>query len=143
MKIIYPYLSYAGTLPFIFCAFCFIENIHTLPLLGYTDKVLSGYGLVITSFMAGSHWGQHLNLSGKWEISLPALSNINAILLWLAYIIFSFKVLLFVFVVSFLVLLSIDKILFQSNLISHKYFRTRCLVTLIVILSLIISGIYA
>ena len=143
MKKIYPYLSYAGALPFIFCSGCFILNIHTLPLLGDTDKVLSVYGLVITSFMAGSHWGQHLSLSGKWVIYLPTLSNINAIFLWFSFIIFPFKMLLFVFVISFFLLLSIDRVLFLACLISRKYFRTRCLVTLLVVSSLIFSGIYA
>ena len=88
MKKIYQYLSYAGALPFVFCALCFIKDIHIFPLLGYVDSILSSYGLVISSFMAGSHWGQHLNLSGKWQIYLPIFSNINAILLWLSFIIF-------------------------------------------------------
>jgi hypothetical protein len=143
MNKIYTYLSYAGALPFFFCALCFIGDIHILPLLGHTDKVLSGYSLVIASFMAGSHWGQHLSLIGKWGIYLPAFSNINAILLWISYIIFSFKILLFIFIVSFLVLLLIDKILFEEDLISRDYYRTRCLVSLIAVSSLIISRIYA
>lgn len=143
MRKIYPYLSYAGALPFLFCALCFIEGIHTIPLLGYTSTVLSGYGLVIASFISGSHWGQHLTLSGKLSIYLPAFSNINAILLWVSFITLSFKILLFVFIVSFLVLLLIDKTLFQAGLISLKYLRTRCLVSLVVISSLIISSIYA
>ena len=143
MKKTYPYLPYAGALPFIFCALCFIEGIHILPFFGYTDKVLSGYGLIISSFMAGSHWGQHLSLSSKCGLYLPFFSNINAILLWLSFIVFSFKILLIIFIVSFLVLLLIDNKLFQGGHISREYFRTRCLVTFVVISSLIVSGVYA
>ena len=143
MKKIYQYLSYAGALPFVFCALCFIKDIHIFPLLGYVDSILSSYGLVISSFMAGSHWGQHLNLSGKWRIYLPIFSNINTILLWLSFIIFSFKILFFILVISFLAQLLIDHKLYQGGVISYEYFRTRFLVTLIVISSLIISGYYA
>ena len=143
MKKIYTYLSYVGALPFVFCAICFIEDIHILPLFGHTDMVLSAYSLVISSFMAGSHWGQHLNLSNKWAIYLPFISIISAIFLWISFIVFSFEVLLFVFAVSFLILLLIDKALFQDGLISREYFRTRCFLTMIVISSLIVSGFYA
>ena len=143
MKKIYLYLSYMGTLPFIFCAVCFIEDINIVPFLGSTDMIVSGYGLVISSFLAGSHWGQHLSISGKWDIYLPVFSTINSILLWLSFIILSFKILIFIFGVSFLSLLLIDNKLYQRELISLQYFRTRCFVSLIVILSLIISGIYA
>ena len=143
MNKIYLYFSYAGALPFIFCALCLIGNIHILPLLGHTDNVVSAYGTVIASFMAGSHWGQHLSLSGKWSIYLPIFSNISAIFLWVSFIIFSSKILLFILPVSFLVLLLIDKTLFQDGFISREYFRTRCLLTLIVISSLIVSGFYA
>jgi hypothetical protein len=132
-----------GALPFVFCAICFIENIHILPLFGHTDMVLSAYSLVISSFMAGSHWGQHLNLSNKWAIYLPFISIISAIFLWISFIVFSFEVLFFIFAVSFLILLLIDKALFQDGLISREYFRTRCFLTMIVISSLIVSGFYA
>ena len=143
MKKINQYLPYAGALPFVFCALFFIKDIHILPLLGYTDRILSSYGLIISSFMAGSHWGQHLNLSGKWGICLPVFSNINAVLLWVSFVIFSFKILFFILAISFLALLLIDQKLCQGGVISCEYFRTRFLVTLIVISSLIISGYYA
>jgi hypothetical protein len=143
MNKIYLYLSYAGTLPFILCAVCFMKDTQIIPLIGYTEKVLSGYGLVITSFLAGSHWGQHLVLSKKWVIYLPLLSNINAVLLWGCFLILPFKTLLCVFIFSLLILLGIDKKIYEEDIISYKYFKTRCLVSLIVILSLIISITYS
>ena len=140
---LYPYLTYAGALPFIFCALCFITDVNVIPVLGNIEKIFSVYGLVIASFIAGAHWGQHLSLKDNWSIYLPVFSNINAGLLWISFLIFPFKILLLILGSSFLILLFIDKNLFQNGLISRNYFHTRCLVTLTVILTITISGVYA
>ncbi|MGB5445972.1 MAG: DUF3429 domain-containing protein [Psychromonas sp.] len=143
MKTISPYLTLAGTLPFVLCAYCFIAGIEVIALLGSTEQVLSVYGLVIASFMAGSHWGQHLSINNQWQRLLPAFSNINAVFLWLSFLVFSFKLFMIALIISFLGSLLIDQKLRQTKIITRTYFWTRCLVTLIVISSLIISGIYA
>ena len=138
----FPYLMYAGTVPFIFSSVFFGLDIHELPLLGSVEKTLSVYALVILSFLAGSHWGQHLHIKkGIWNHYLPILSNIIAVLLWLGFLLFSFKILMVMFTATFFVLLFIDHRLFQMDLISRHYFQTRFFVSLIVIISLIISGI--
>ncbi|MFT6908299.1 MAG: hypothetical protein ACJAS1_004996 [Oleiphilaceae bacterium] len=62
-------------------------------------------------------------------------------MLWLAFLVLSFKFLIIAFVAAFVILLLIDLKLLQDDLISHQYFHTRSSVTAIVILSLIISGI--
>ncbi|MFT7433896.1 MAG: hypothetical protein ACI9TY_001539 [Alphaproteobacteria bacterium] len=142
LKILQPYLTYAGTLPFIFCALSFITNINVIPSLGDTYQVLSIYGLVIASFMAGSHWGQHLSLTDKWAVYLPTLSNSMAVILWISFLLFPFKGFLCVLMISFSTLLFIDKKLFQKNHINSDYFRTRCIATFIVISSLLISGVF-
>ncbi|MDA7569174.1 DUF3429 domain-containing protein [Emcibacteraceae bacterium] len=140
---LYPYLTYAGALPFIFCAMCLISDVNVIPVLGDTEKVLSVYGLVIASFIAGAHWGQHLILKNNWSMYLPIFSNINACVLWVSFLTFSFKILLLILGSSFLILLLIDKNLFQNGLISRNYFHTRCWVTLTVISTIIISRVYA
>lgn len=140
MQRVYPYLSYAGTIPFIFCAFCLILDIRQLPLFGSVEKILSVYALVISSFLAGAHWGQHLQIQGTWSHTLPILSNITAVLLWSGFLILSFKAMIAMFIAAFVILLIIDKLLFQSDLITRQYFQTRCFVSAIVILTLIISG---
>ncbi|MDD7804284.1 MAG: DUF3429 domain-containing protein [Endozoicomonas sp. (ex Botrylloides leachii)] len=76
MKKISPYLTYAGAIPFIICTVCLSFNIHQILLLGYVEKILSAYGLVILSFLAGAHWGQHLHLNKDlWSHSLPILRS--------------------------------------------------------------------
>jgi hypothetical protein len=80
MKKNYQYLAFLGALPFIICAACFVFNVQDIPILGGTRNVLGAYALVITSFMAGSHWGQHLDLDNKWGDYLPITSNLTAVL---------------------------------------------------------------
>ena len=53
----------------------------------------------------------------------------------------SFNLLMVMFVMVFVVLLWIDFRLFQSALITQDYFQTRCIVSAIVIASLIIAEI--
>ena len=135
------YLIYAGTIPFILCSICFSAGIKSIYLLGSVDKILSAYGLVILSFLSGSHWGQHLYINRRiWGCTLPVLSNIIAVLLCFSFLVISFKELVAIFVAAFIILLIIDHRLFQMHLISDHYFQTRCFVSVIVIISLIISG---
>ena len=139
---LYPFLTYAGTLPFIFCATCLISGVDVIPILGDTEKVLSVYGLVIASFIAGAHWGQHIIVNdGLWSQSLAILSNAIAVLLWFGFLLLSFKILWSIFAAAFIVLLIIDYRLFQMDVITLHYFQTRILVSCIVINSFIITGI--
>ena len=142
MKNIFPYLTYAGAIPFIFCAVCLYINIQELPILGSVERILSIYGLVIASFLAGSHWGQHLHINkNQWNIFLPVLSNVITVLLWLGFIGLSFKMQMAMFIAAFIALLIIDYRLFRINIINHHYFQTRFFVSITVILSILISGI--
>ena len=136
------YLTYAGAIPFIVCAVFLNFDIVQLPLLGYVEKILSVYGLVISSFLAGAHWGQHLRINkGLWTYSLAILSNIIAVLLWFGFLVLGFKVLMAMFAAAFVALLIIDYRLFHMDFISRNYFQTRLFVSVTVIISLSISGI--
>ena len=143
MKRLFPYLMYAGAIPFVFCAICLSTHIHQWPLLGPVEKILGMYGLVILSFLAGSHWGQHFQMRCFWHRTLPILSNVIVVLLWLGTLLLSFKMLLAMFVTVFVILLLIDYHLLQHDLISKHYFHTRLFASTIVIVSLVISGIVA
>ena len=135
------YLTYAGTIPFILCSICFSAYIKSIYLLGSVDKILSAYGLVILSFLSGSHCEQRLYINRRiWVYALPIFSNIIAVLLCFSFLVLSFKALVAIFVAAFIILLIIDHRLFQIHLISDHYFQTRCFVSVIVIILLIISG---
>lgn len=142
MKKIFPYLTYAGAIPFVFCAACLSFDTQSLPLLGSIERILSVYGLVISSFLAGAHWGQNLHINkSQWVRFLSIFSNVIAVLLWLGFLVLSFKMQMAMFIAAFVVLLIIDHRLFQMDVITRHYFQTRFFVTAIVIVSLIISGI--
>ena len=143
MKKLYLYLTYAGALPFIICAVCLALDITSMPLLGATKQVLSVYALIIATFIAGNHWGQHLYMKDKWQYHLPISSNVIVVTLWFGFLILPFKPLLVIFIVAFLVLLVVDQRLFRHNLITRRYFQMRCFATAIVVSALVISGIVA
>lgn len=136
MNKIAVYLSYLGIIPFIFCALCLRYGIEVLPLLGSVQVALSVYGLVIASFLAGAHWGQHLHLD---SCSLPLVSNILAVLLWIGFLVLSFKMQMMMFVVIFTLLLAIDYRLLKQGVITRDYFYVRFLVSVIVMIVLIFS----
>ena len=143
MKKLYLYLTYAGALPFIICAVCLAFDITSLPLLGATKQILSVYALIIATFIAGNHWGQHLYMKNKWQYYLPISSNVIVVPLWFAFLVLPFKPLLVIFILAFLFLLVIDQRLFQHNLITRSYFQMRCFATAIVVSALVISRIVA
>jgi len=138
-----PYLTFAGAIPFVACAFLLIIDVVTVPILGSVVDVLSAYGLVIASFMAGAHWGNHLNLAddNKWAIRLPLYSNVIALSLWLGFLILSASSFMWLLVVGFTILLVIDYSLHRTQIISRTYFKVRQYVTAIVVISLVIAAL--
>ena len=140
---IYHFLTFTGALPFIMCAICYVLDIKIVPYLGVTDDILAIYSIIIATFLAGSHWGQHLSLTNKWASILPIISNIVAVSIWFFYLILSFKALIISLIVIFLGLLGVDYYLKQDNVISREYFQTRLKVTSIVIIMLVISVFYS
>lgn len=141
MKNLYSYLASAGVLPFVFCAILLITDVQQLPLLGSVQTIFSVYTLVILSFLAGAHWGQHLHIQGPWNRALAILSNIVAVFLWFGFLILSFKFLIVMFVSAFVILLLIDHRLYKIDMITFQYFQTRFIISTIVIISLLVSGI--
>ena len=138
-----PYLTFAGTLPFIACAIMITLGIDAVVALGTTVQILSTYGLVIASFMAGAHWGNHLGLADNhpWAVKLPVLSNIIALLLWLGFLSLSTTGFVWLLMIGFICLLLIDYGLYRADIIGNKYFTVRKYVTLIVVMSLFVAAI--
>lgn len=140
------YLPYFGAIPFIAGAIAILFNFASVPILGDVKNALNVYGLIIAIFMAGAHWGLHLNLNEKdntaWDHKLPICSNLISVFLWFAFIVITPKSLLITFILSFLLLLLIDWRLMKTNLISKQYFKTRLIVTSTVICSLFVSYLF-
>ncbi|WP_350557592.1 DUF3429 domain-containing protein [Psychrobacter sp. CAL346-MNA-CIBAN-0220] len=136
-----PYLTFAGAIPFVVCTILLIMGIGAIPVLGRTAHILSIYGLVIASFMAGAHWGNHLSLADdhSWAVKLPIFSNIMALALWLGFLTLPMVGFLWLLMIGFVCMLVIDYSLNQAHIISYDYFKVRKYVTAIVVFSLIIA----
>lgn len=131
------YLTYAGALPFIALAIAYALDVRLLPIVGSTKSALSAYTLIIVCFMAGSHWGLHLKLSGLWQWVLPLTSNSVAIVAWLAFLDFPFRSFLLTMSISFILLLLIDLTLSAKGYLSKGYIRVRVIVTAVVVTCLL------
>ena len=105
-----PCLTFAGAIPFVVCAVFITLGIDAVIGLGKTVEILAAYGLVIASFMAGAHWGNHLSLADDdaWALKLPIFSNIIAVLLWLGFLSLPDLGFIWLLVVGFISLLVID-----------------------------------
>lgn len=129
------FLTYLGLLPF----FALLLMILTYPvnsnLYTYSLSMFKSYGLLIATFLAGSHWG--INLNSDVNLHLPFLSNLILIFIWLSYTFLSS----FYFIISLLfvfnILLLIDKKLLLESIISYAYFWLRARVTCFVNLVLL------
>ena len=138
-----PYLTFAGAIPFVACALLLVIGIIDIPYLGAVADILSAYGLVIASFMAGSQWGNHLSLADddKWAVRLPLVSNVIAIVLWLGFLMLPVVGFIWLLVIGFASMLMIDYGLNCARIITPDYFKVRTYVTAIVIVSLIVAAL--
>lgn len=138
-----PYLTFAGAIPFVVCALLLVIGISGIPILGATADILSAYGLVIASFMAGSQWGNHLSLADddKWAIRLPIVSNVIAIVLWLGFLMLPVIGFIWLLVIGFASMLMIDYGLNRARIITQDYFKVSTYVTAIVVVSLIVAAL--
>ena len=84
---LYPILTYSGAIPFVMGAACLVVDIRSVPFLGTTVDVVGAYGLVIASFLSGTHWQLHLNQNAGWSLFLALSSNVLAIGLWTAFLV--------------------------------------------------------
>jgi len=130
------FLTYAGSTPFLLGAVLLKTGVAGQNLSFDIQHLLSVYGLVIGSFMAGTLWGQQVNIHNVWQNYLFICSNVIALALWMAFILFSFTNLMIAYVSAFVVLLLIDHQLSKSGISNSAYFKLRFRVTLIVILAI-------
>ncbi|MFN7094067.1 MAG: DUF3429 domain-containing protein [Burkholderiales bacterium] len=137
---LYIYLAYAGTLPFLLGVILLAFGIRIIPYIGGVVRFVQLYGLVIASFISGTHWGQYLSSSSKVPINLFIISNLITICVWLSFIFLSPLVFLEILTLIFLILLLLDRQLYHQHFITRNYFQTRIIATVIVMLTLIIIG---
>ena len=139
-KSLHNLLTYAGVTPFAAGAICINLDVGNIPLLGNVADAISAYGLIIASFLSGGHWVTHLQKSGGLSVFLALTSNAVAVGLWMAFLVLAPSTFLLLLSAAFIFLLGVDKRLAAENLITPMYFKTRVVVTCIVVSLLIWSG---
>ena len=137
---IYQALAFAGALPFVACAVGPFFDIAHIERIGALDYIAAVYGLAIVSFMSGAHWGTYLYRHAESPVNLFISSNVITVIAWLSILLVDIELALVGICLLFAYLLFIDYRLLKSNLIGSSYFRTRLVVTLIVICSLAVSA---
>ena len=138
---IYPYLTLAGTLPFVIPAILLIIGKTSLPILGNLNALMSIYGIVISCFMAGSYWGLHLNREDGWAAYLPVFSNVIALLVFFAFVLMPSMAFAYVLIAAFLLMLLLDAELKIRGIISKNYLIWRVIATVLVVASLVVLAI--
>ncbi len=131
-----PALTLAGAIPFALPALLYLFGMSQLPFLGELQPIVSSYGLVILSFMAGVHWGQVIN-KPRWHLLL-IISNVITLSGWFAFLTGKATLLWCVLILGFMALLIVDRRLLVAGIITPAYWRLRMAVTAIVVISLLV-----
>lgn len=131
-----PALTLAGAIPFALPALLYLFGISQLPLLGALQPIVSSYGLVILSFMAGVHWGQVIH-KPRWHLLL-IISNVITLSGWFTFLTGNATLLWCVLILGFVALLLVDRRLLAAGMITPAYWRLRMVVTIIVVTALLI-----
>ena len=133
------WLAYAGAIPFVFCAALMALGHSHITMIGELATILNTYSLVIIVFMSGIYWGLYFIGHIYPRNYLLIISNIIAILSWFAFLFLDMPIVLLFYSVMFLLLVGIDYKLLEEDVITQNYFKTRLIVTAIVIASLMIG----
>ena len=134
-----PWLTLAGTLPFVLPALWLTIG-WSWTILGDAHILLTTYGLLIVSFMAGSQWGIHLKRTDGWSRFLPLFTNVIALVCWFSFLLLSFVPQMWVLALSFTLLWLVDLKLWQEHIITRGYMGVRTLATAIVVFSLLLAA---
>ena len=128
----YSMFALAGAIPFVAAAFAVLFGVDTAGPVQSVIAALLSYGLVIVSFVAGSHWGIYLQNDASAPVNLFITGNVLVLVPWLAFVLGSINSTLLALIMAFAFLLVIDWRLLTSGLIDKAYFRLRAIATLFV-----------
>ena len=125
-------LTYAGTLPFIACAVLAWRDAPVF-MFGPTPKDIAVvYGAVIASFIAGTHWAARVYRPDVSALPTLVMSNVFALLAWLAAMAPWRAVGLVILPACFLGLLAVDAGLRRVGVLPAWFWPLRRNATLVV-----------
>lgn len=126
------FLTYAGALPFVGAT---LASIFQLQLFGFNyPYMVITYGVVISSFVSGIHWGVYLFKDAPMNLFIH--SNVITLVAW-SILVFNFSYSPFVLIGCFMYLLAIDKRLGAVGVLELWYVQMRTYISVIVIATLL------
>ncbi|MCG9731444.1 DUF3429 domain-containing protein [Shewanella sp. Isolate13] len=125
-------LGYAGLLPFIIATIMSLVG-WSLPWFEPEFAFVS-YSAIILSFLAGTLWGQVLYLHAANLANLLILSNLYALLAWLALMIDQTMAALVILAFGYFSLLGVEKN-FQNLPVKDEYQQMRTVLTSVALLT--------
>ena len=137
---LYILVTYAGALPFVACAVMLYSGINEVSVLGSVDRIAAICGLIIISFLAGVHLGTYLLYNTRTHKSLLLISNLFAIIAWLAVMFAPIQLSIITLTIVFGYLLLVDYSLKREKFISLNYFSTRLIVTSVSAIALLFTA---
>lgn len=133
-------LMYLGAMPFMACAALMISDGLRMPFGLNVETVLSSYALLIGAFMAGAHWGQHLERPPVPPHVMALFSNTVALGFWFAFLLLPLQTYLLTAAALFAAILAFDLTLARCRRLDRSYATHRGLVTGLVVAALVSAG---
>lgn len=125
-------LTYAGTLPFIACAALAWRDAPVFMFGPTPAEIAVAYGAVIASFVAGTHWAARVYRPEVSPLPTLVMSNVFALLAWLALLPPPQILNLSLLILCFLGLLAVDAMLCRRGVLPTWFWPLRRNATLIV-----------
>ena len=125
-------LTYLGATPFFLAIFISLSNHSFLGIEGL--RWFLTYGLVILSFMAGTLWGQVVNLSTKVK-RIALASNAITLAAWFAFLLADTAVVLIIIALGFVALYLLEFFVISHTKRPDYYLGLRLKVTALVVVA--------
>lgn len=125
-------LTYLGATPFFLAIFISLSNHSFLGVEG--SKWFLTYGLVILTFMAGTLWGQVVNLSTKVK-RIALASNAITLAAWFAFLLADTAVVLIIIALGFVALYLLEFFVISHTKRPDYYLGLRLKVTALVVVA--------
>ena len=139
-KYIHSVLAVLGVLPFIGCLIMLLYPVSSPLFSGKIAETMSLYGLLIVSFIAGSHWGITLVGSQDKRVEIALSTNVVVVLLWLLYGRLSTPVMLCLEALMLAILLVQERLAWEMQVWPAGYATIRYWVTISVMVLLCLAA---
>lgn len=145
LKHAYVALGILGLIPFIGLTALTVTGHTALPWLNWPVlPMLADYSLLIISFLCGTHWAlylAHRKLQND-DLDLLLVSNIIAVMAWLAPYIYPMAGVLLFYSFLFVLLWWIDRWLWQQEVGTRSYYFMRRAISAFVVISLLVVSLH-